>query len=255
MIKAVFLDFDGTTFSHYTNRIPESTIEAIKLLNKKGILSFLATGRCKKEMTWFDISRLELTGSILNNGQLAITNDEKIIYDEPIKEPLKSKLIDIFNEKKLPIYLLTYDDIFINYVADNVIETQNKVSSVVPPVKEYKGQNIYMASAFFTNEEEKKEFYCLDANITCWQEGAIDIVPKGSSKCNGIDEVIKYYGIDISETMAFGDGENDIEMIKHCCVGVAMGNGKDIIKANADYITDDIDEDGIYNALKYYNLI
>lgn len=255
MIKAVFLDFDGTTFSHTTGHIPTSTIEAVKLLKQKGILTFLATGRCKKEMTWFDLDGLELTGSILNNGQLAITSDEKIIYDEPIVGPLKDKLITIFNENKVPIYLLTYDDIFINFISDNVVETQNKVSSVVPPVKKYEGQNIYMASVFFRNEKEKEMVYSLDANITCWQEGAIDVVPYGSSKCNGIDEVIKAYGIDISETMAFGDGENDIEMINHCAIGVAMGNAKKIVKDNADYITDDIDEDGLYNALKHYGLI
>ena len=56
MIKAIFLDFDGTTFSHSTKTIPESTIKAIRMLNEKGVLSFLATGRSKEEMTWFDTS-------------------------------------------------------------------------------------------------------------------------------------------------------------------------------------------------------
>ena len=93
MIKAIFLDFDGTTFSHSTKTIPESTIKAIRMLNEKGVLSFLATGRSKEEMTWFDTSELDVTGSILNNGQLAIDRDGKIIYDEPIIDPLKSNLI------------------------------------------------------------------------------------------------------------------------------------------------------------------
>lgn len=255
MVKAIFLDFDGTTFSHSTRSIPESTIKAIKMLNEKGILSFLATGRSKEEMNWFDISELDVTGSILNNGQLAITKDNKIVYDEPIIGKLKEDLIKLFNEKKIPIYLITYDDIFINFVNDNVKKTQDLVSSTVPPVKEYNGENIYMASVFFSDEKEKELIYSLDANITCWQEGALDIVQKGSSKSKGIDEVLKVYKININETMAFGDGENDIDMLQHCAIGVAMGNSKDIVKENADYITDDIDENGLYNALVHYGLL
>lgn len=255
MIKAIFLDFDGTTFSHSTKTIPESTIKAIRMLNEKGVLSFLATGRCKEEMTWFDIADLEVTGSVLSNGQLVIDKNEKIIYDEPINGSLKDNLIKIFNEKKIPIYLITYDDIFINFVNDNVRRTQELVSSIVPPVKEYNGENIYMASVFFGSEEEKEIIYSLGGEVTCWQEGALDIVQKDSCKSKGIDEVLKVYGIDISETMAFGDGENDIDMLKHCGIGVAMGNSKDIVKENADYVTDDIDDDGLYKALIHFNVL
>ena len=75
------------------------------------------------------------------------------------------------------------------------------------------------------------------------------------SKSSGIDVILKHFNIDKEETMAFGDGENDIDMIQHCKIGVAMDNAVDSLKAVADYITDDIDEDGVYNALKYYELI
>ena len=257
MIKAIFLDFDGTTFSHTSHSIPASTIEGLKKLKEKGILTFLATGRSKLEMTWFDIDELlaNLTGSVLNNGQLAIDPNNNVIYDEPIEDPLKSELIRIFNEKKIPLYLITYDDIFINFVNDNVRITQELVSSPIPDVKEYCGQQIYMASAFFKDDIQKEEIYRLPANITCWQEGALDIVADGSCKSKGIDEVLKVYGIDISETMAFGDGENDIDMLNHCGIGVAMGNSKKVVKDIADYVTDDIDNDGIYNALVHFNLI
>jgi hypothetical protein len=55
--------------------------------------------------------------------------------------------------------------------------------------------------------------------------------------------------------MAFGDGGNDIPMLKHAKVGVAMGNSMPTVKENADYVTTNIDEDGVYNALKHYNVI
>lgn len=255
MIKAIFLDFDNTVFSHNTNTIPESTKKAIKMLNEKGVLSFLATGRCKKEMSTFDISDLDVTGLILSNGQLVITKDEKVIYDEPIRSPLKDSLISLFNEKKMPVYLVTYDDIYISFVNDKARKTQELAASAMPPVKEYNGEEIYMATAFFGNEEDIEYVYSLGGGVTYWQEGSLDIVQKGSCKSKGIDEILKIYGIDISETMAFVDGENDIDMLKHCSIGVAMGNSKDIVKEEADYITDDIDEDGLYKALVHFNVL
>ena len=55
--------------------------------------------------------------------------------------------------------------------------------------------------------------------------------------------------------MAFGDGGNDITMLQHVAVGVAMGNANPEVKEIADYITDDVDSDGIWNALKHFGVI
>ena len=93
------------------------------------------------------------------------------------------------------------------------------------------------------------------AEVTFWHEGVVDVVPKGTSKALGIDKVLERHKLDISETMGIGDGENDYEMIEHCNIGIAMGNAKPVIKEIANYITDDIDNDGLSKALKYYELI
>lgn len=258
MIKAIFIDFDGTLFSHRIEQIPKSTIKAIKLLNKKGIKSFLCTGRSPIEMTWFDLKDVELSGSILTNGQIGIDNNNKIVFSHPIQGELLDMIVDVFNKKEISTYLTTIDDIYVNFVNDAIVNTQKAVSSPVPPIGEYKGEGIYMASCFFENRKQEKEIYKLfekSGVLTSWQVGAVDIVPKGISKAEGIDEMIKHYDINISETLAIGDGENDIEMLKHCGIGVAMGNSCEQIKNIADYITDDIDNDGLYNAMKHYNLI
>jgi len=55
--------------------------------------------------------------------------------------------------------------------------------------------------------------------------------------------------------MAFGDGGNDISMLRHAGIGIAMGNAKDDVKAVADYVTDNVDEDGIMKALRHFNVI
>ena len=55
--------------------------------------------------------------------------------------------------------------------------------------------------------------------------------------------------------MAFGDGGNDIDMLKHAGIGVAMENGREDVKKIADFITTSVDDDGITYALKHYKVL
>ena len=70
-----------------------------------------------------------------------------------------------------------------------------------------------------------------------------------------MDKFISHFGIKLEETMAFGDGGNDIDMIKHAGIGVAMGNARDEVKAAADYVTTSVDDNGILNALIELNIL
>ena len=88
-----------------------------------------------------------------------------------------------------------------------------------------------------------------------WTTHFTDVIPKDGGKNTGIDAVIAHFGIKLEETMAFGDGGNDIDMLKHAGIGVAMGNAGENVKEIADYITTSVDDDGITNALKHFNVI
>lgn len=255
-IQAVFLDFDGTVFSHRTSRIPASTIRAIDILHDKGIRVFLCSGRAKPELDDFDLSALKVDGMILSNGQVVIDSEGRIIYEQTIEGPLRERLVSMFREKILPIYFGNMDGLYLNFINDDLIRVQNEVSSSIPPIRDIGDDKIYMASVFIRPEESEllsqlKEY----GEVTFWSDRSVDIVPKGSSKINGIDGTLKHYGIDLSATLAAGDGENDIGMLKHCARSIAMGNAIDEVKDVADYVTDDIDDDGLYNALKHYGLV
>ena len=257
MIRAVFLDFDGTIFSHASIMIPPSTLEAVRKLRERGILVFLCTGRAIAEFDHFDLSELIVDGKVLSNGQMILNENDEVIYECPIDGILEEKIISLFKERRFPMYMITRDDIFLNDLNQTVLDVQVSVSSGLPRVKEYEGEKVYMASAFFNCQEDVDTIYELSdiAEITWWHAGAVDIVPKGISKAKGIDEMLRRCGIPLEESLAIGDGENDVDMLKHCGIGVAMGNAADVTKAAADYITDDIDEDGLYNALKHFGLI
>ncbi|MBQ2165589.1 MAG: HAD hydrolase family protein, partial [Bacteroidaceae bacterium] len=71
----------------------------------------------------------------------------------------------------------------------------------------------------------------------------------------GIDHIIWHYGIDLSETVGIGDGGNDIPMLRHAALGIAMDNASDVVKSHANYITTHVDDNGIYNALRHFHII
>ena len=82
-----------------------------------------------------------------------------------------------------------------------------------------------------------------------------DILPEGGGKPNGLAEMLKHFGWIRDEAIAFGDGGNDVAMLEYAGIGVAMGNACDDAKAAADYVTTDIDKEGIAKALRHFGLV
>lgn len=257
MIKIVFADFDGTLFSHTTHCMPQSTVEAIQVLNRNGVKFCICTGRAKEDVDKFDTDMFRLDGAVTSNGQIAYDDQNRVIYDLPLCGELKEKLVSLFEEKRVPICLSTERGFYINFVSDFVEWLEAKISSAPPPIMEYRGEKIYMAACFAENEAIKQEILALSriATVTSWKQGGYDVLALGANKAIGIGELLKCYHLRPEEAMAVGDGENDVEMLQFCGIGVAMGNGTQETKDCADYVTDDIDKDGFAKALKHYGLI
>lgn len=257
MTKIIFLDFDQTLYSHFTNCIPASAAKALNIAHEKGIKIFLCTGRSLCEMVNFDISMVNFDGMIANNGQVGYDSNDNVLFDYPISGKLKELLIDKYNKKTVPIFINTADSIMCNFVNDKVRQTQKDINSPIPPIKEYNNEKFYMSSAFYNNKEDWDDLLSLKeyANITYWHDGAVDIVPNDASKAIGIERILEYYHLSVQDAMAIGDSENDIEMLKYCGTSIAVGNAMESVKEVADFISSDIDDDGIYNALKHYQII
>ena len=82
-----------------------------------------------------------------------------------------------------------------------------------------------------------------------------DILPEGGGKPNGLAHTLAHLGLTREQSIAFGDGGNDVTMLEYAGIGVAMGNACDAAKAAADYVTDDITADGLAKALAHFGLI
>ncbi|MBR5342161.1 MAG: Cof-type HAD-IIB family hydrolase [Erysipelotrichaceae bacterium] len=255
-IKVIFFDIDGTLLSHKTGKVPQSTIDAIRKLQDKGIKVVVATGRDINEMKKLPLDEIDFDGYLTLNGNICLDKDEKMFAGNEIDPGEVEILVGIFGAGKIPFVLIGEEKRYINYVDDVVIQTQEATHGTIPDIGEYNGEKIYQCLAFVNAETRQKLEDLLDhCSITSWNDTGIDIIAKTGGKAAGIQKFLDKEGITRSQTMAFGDGENDKTMIKFAGTGVAMGNAGDNLKRAADYVTADIDDDGIAKALIHFGLI
>lgn len=258
MIKAVFFDIDGTLVSFKTHRVPDSTILALELLKKKGIKVFIATGRHINSIN--NLGDLQFDGYVTLNGGYVFAGKDEVLYKKSISdEDIEALIRYLEKESAFPCAFVQEHEIFMNYIdkpAEDVFRLLNFPQPPIRPLEDLRGKTIYQLIAFFTAEQEKQIMPILShCESTRWNPMFTDVVPAGSSKHIGIDKMAQHFGYSLDECMAFGDGGNDIAMLSHVGIGVAMGNAAERVRKSAHYVTSSVDEDGIFNALAYFHII
>lgn len=258
-IKIVVTDIDGTLLSHKKGAIPESAIKAIKDLQRNGVLVFLASGRnyylIKKSGV---LNFIKPDGFITMNGANVII-DGKVIYRYPIPSKDVDALVKFAKRLRFGLTLIEENEGHINIIDERVISAHEKFGTRFPQPRTYPDHYdrvVYQAIAFCDAFDESLFLpHLRDCKSARWDEYAVDIMPKDSDKSKGILAVLEYYKLQPENILALGDGLNDREMINFVGVGIAMGNAHQELKDIADYITDDIDENGWANAIRHYKLI
>lgn len=251
MIQAIFFDLDGTLLSHQLGDVPESARKALKELRKKGIKIIAATGRSMMEIENLPINNIPFDFYITLNGQLCLNENKEVSFACPFQDEEKELSIRMFNEKEIPIMIVEKDRYYLNFVNEDVVIAQNEILTAIPDVDEYSGEEFYMLSVYANPEQEEMLKRTLkNCLVTRWNDRGIDIVTKDGGKVRGIQKYLELNHIPVEDTMAFGDGENDMAMLEYVHTGVALGNAKEIVKEKADFITAHIDDDGVYQALK-----
>lgn len=256
MIKAAFFDMDGTLMSHKTHCILESAKSAIAKLQERGILCVVATGRQIRELEKLPIDGIFFDAYLTLNGQMMLDKQKNVLFSVPITGSAKEFLVEKFRDHTYPAMMVEGTKNYLNYISDHVLAVQKAISSDLPPLGTYGGGEIYQVCAYLRPEEEYLLEPIADACVLSrWHFGGMDIIAKGGGKMVGIKRYLEQIGISREEIIAFGDAENDREMLGFAGIGVAMGNADQQTKALADYITADIDDDGIAKALRHFNLI
>ncbi|KFC19518.1 Cof-type HAD-IIB family hydrolase [Chryseobacterium sp. FH1] len=257
-IKAVFFDVDGTLFSFKTKSIPESTSNAIKSLRAKGIKVIVATGRSVNDLD--HIKHIEFDGFLTFNGGHCTTVEGQVMFRKVIDSVDIRNLIDYAERSDVSFSLMYEDTVRISDESPKVLELYRHVDIPVPPLyykEDVDIENVLQVNVFIDPENEETFMREVMPNSLSsrWTPLFADVNPQGISKQGGIEYFCEYFNIDISETMAFGDGGNDISMLKCVKIGIAMGNAGDNVKEIADYITEDVDDHGIEKALIHFGLL
>ncbi|MBY4796893.1 Cof-type HAD-IIB family hydrolase [Collinsella sp. AGMB00827] len=255
MIKAVFFDVDGTLASFKTHSVPPSAQAALDELRRQGILTIIATGRSHGLLApelaqGFD-------AYITLNGQLCF-DGEGVFRDCPIDPKDAKTVVSQAASGAYDLLVLHEDSCFINRRGERVADIEKTVGITyeLGDLSLALERPIYQFCAFVTREEEAQiREACEHVALTRWIDGFCDVVPAAGGKGYGVRATLERFGIDASEAVAFGDGENDLPMFQEVGTAVAMGDAWEQVQAQADFVTASVDEDGIWKACEHLGLV
>ena len=256
-IKAVFFDIDGTLVSFKSHTVPESARRAIARLREQGVKVFIATGRLMKHVAI--VNDIEVDGYITVNGGYCITSAGEVIFESAFPRTTVERVIDLSEQYGFDLNVMTHQDMYVSSMGERVQKIASMIN-IMPTVADVRAiaatQPVVQMCPYISRELEQEIMPLLpDCVGSRWIETFMDLNVRGVDKSLGIQQVMSYYGLTMAEAMAFGDGGNDLPMVRDAAVGVAMGNACDELKAVADYITSSVDEDGVSRALEHFGLI
>ncbi|CRK80650.1 Cof-type HAD-IIB family hydrolase [Neobacillus massiliamazoniensis] len=256
MKKIVFFDIDGTLLDH-EKKLPNSTKEAIRLLKENGVFTAIATGRAPFMFEGLR-KELEIDSYVSFNGQFVVFENQ-VIFENPLQEEDLKRFLSETKKNNHPLIFMNDQTMKASVNYHSFIETSMGSLKFPHPdhdVNFFMNRNIYQSLLFCQEQEEKIYFNDFpNFNFIRWHPYSVDILPQGGSKTAGIKKMIERLGFDLEDVFAFGDGLNDLEMLQAVGTGVAMGNSVPEAKEEADLITTDVSEDGIWNGLKELQLI
>lgn len=258
----VFFDYDGTTVDE-VDRIATATpktVESLKKLKENGYLTMLCSGRTKRFLE-ADIDKFE--GSINCNGSYTEIAGE-VIRDISIPDELLFRVIDEYFPRDTIIQLETQDITYYLHSDEEFFAYHCELFSLpqrwFAPWK-YRDKNNHIAKLVMNYktpdvfEDFKKEFANEFECAKHVRENFIDITLKGITKGDAVREVLEKLGIAKENSYAFGDADNDVEMMKAVGTGIAMGRHSDAVGKVAKMVTGTTKEEGITTALEKLGLI
>ncbi|WP_017753553.1 Cof-type HAD-IIB family hydrolase [Calidifontibacillus oryziterrae] len=254
--KIVFFDIDGTLLGG-DGKIRKSTKEALQKLKENNIMVAIATGRAP--FMFKHIRReLNIDTFVSFNGQYVVLESE-IIFERQLEQKSLMELVQFSKEYGHSLVFMNESHMRANESSQAFIaESLASIDFPYPLIDAdfYKHQAIYQTLLFCEEKDEVQYKNCFKQfDFVRWHRLSTDVLPHGGSKALGIKEIINRLGIPIEDIYAFGDGLNDMQMLTEVGTGIAMGNAKRELKRIADYVTDDVDEDGIMKGLKHIGLI
>lgn len=261
-IKAVFFDIDGTLTSFTTHEVPQSTRQAIEALKSKGVKVFIATGRPPSQMgVVLDRLGIDFDGYMTMTGQYCFDDNGYLEQHDISKQDLQIFLDYLHDNPQIGADFAEEEYVYFNQITPQIREQYAALGSTAPSVhiddpRRCLDHATYQFSVFVDEAEEQRINDMLpNCRSVRWHPAFCDFIPNDGGKPKGIERFLKLHGFTREQSMAFGDGGNDADMLAYAGIGVAMGSGGDKAKAAADYVTAGVDDDGILKALQHFDVL
>ena len=256
-------DMDGTLLNNDRN-MPSENINYLNKLKKEGYIIAIATGRTVTSAC-YRLNNANCVNYIISDPGAKIydLDSKKYIYNKYIPSNIASDLLNLYNDnfryidicsdgiyKKFSLFLEENNKVVKTY--KNKQELLNEIDKIDHIGMSFKDDK-YVIEIYDYINKNFKDLDCIIMQDSFADDKWLEILPKGASKYNSINELANYLNISNGEIMAFGDGLNDIEMIEKCGIGVALANALDEVKSKANYITKKTNEElGVIDFLEEY---
>lgn len=269
--KVVFLDIDGTILNS-DGKIPASTKEAIKRAKTNGHKMVVCSGRSRFQI-YDELLELGFSGIVGGAGVFVEADGEEIFH----------AYIDEEHRKSSYEYLKKHGFVFCYQANDGVVLNQRSCDGMLEKYRsmgmdekrlERLVGNMHVTEEPWKNERNEKIIYhdapfpveqvhadlepyfdTVALSLDGADEYAGEIGIHGINKATGMELYLRHVGIDREDSIAVGDGPNDLQMMEYAGIGVAMGNAREEVKKRADMVTEAIGEDGLYLAFERLGLI
>lgn len=255
-VKIIFFDIDGTLIDMNRGTITKEIATTLKRLQDNGILLCLATGRSPVMLPAFE--NIVFDAFLTYNGSLCYTGTQTIFRNCLTADDVTA-ILENADRLHHPLCVATKDRQAANGVEDDLITYFHFAHSEVPVADDFAtvaSDDVYQIMMAGTQEEYPAILKnTTSAKIAAWWDRAVDIIPKSGGKGLGVEKFLSYYHLSPSDALAFGDGNNDIEMLQTVGCGVAMGNASDSVKAIANDVCGTVADNGIYHYCLKHQLI
>lgn len=276
--RAVFLDVDGTLVD-YSGRIPASARHAVRAARANGHLVFLCTGRSRSEL-WPDVTDIGFDGLVGGAGAYVEVGGVELLHRR-LEAGQVRQVIDFFGRHGLDYFFEGAGGLFgtpgiqarlrgllRGAVPDAVALAQLEgglfaylgeivVTEQPPTVPVSKVVFVYGPGVTFAQIRDAfaADFDVIASSVPLSGATIGEIQLAGVHKASGIEQVTEHLGIARRDTLAIGDSDNDLEMLRHAGVGIAMGNALQHVREAADEVTSPPEEGGVHEAFVRHGLI
>lgn len=251
----IIFDIDETLYMNHEKRIPESTLAAIDQLKKAGHTLGIATGRAPFEL-FHEIKSLPFDFFVMANGQLVVQND-MTIYENPLATQTIRDIVTFAEASNIQLGFSSASRSTVTGMNQAMEEAFTRYYDTYPEIDGtiFNSEPVFQMWFFSHEHETFAKKFKDQARIIPWLDAGADIVPLNSSKATGVKALIEANpGVLPEKIIFFGDGANDLELMEMADIGIAMGNAVDSLKEKADFVTQKIEDDGIYYACQQLDL-